>query len=135
VGARFKPASRVRVDPLGAEVRTLCLSLPETSETSSWGHPNFRAGKRTFVAIERFGDVTSIAFRLHPLEVEELERQPGFMRTPYGQGRWVSLKTRPRPSRNLVKMLILKSYKLVALKRMILKLDVTDSRPNWFNLK
>jgi len=32
-----------------ARLRSLCLSLPETSETASWGHPNFKAGKKTFV--------------------------------------------------------------------------------------
>jgi len=33
-------------------VRKYCLSLPESSEVGSWGHPNFRAGKRTFAAYE-----------------------------------------------------------------------------------
>jgi hypothetical protein len=36
--------------PIVAKLRRLCLALPETSERASWGHPNFRAGKRTFVA-------------------------------------------------------------------------------------
>jgi hypothetical protein len=42
--------------------------------------------------------------------------------TPYGQGRWVSLLIRPRPKWSLVKALVLRSYRLVALKRMITKL-------------
>src|ERR1035438_10452052 len=29
------------------DLRALCLSLPETSERTSWGHPNFLAGKKT----------------------------------------------------------------------------------------
>ena len=28
-----------------------CLELPETSEAISWGHPNFRVGKKIFAAI------------------------------------------------------------------------------------
>ena len=125
MGAGIRARSPAKVDPLLAPLRRLCLSLPETSETSSWGHPNFRAGKRTFVTFERFGGLASIAFRLDPIEVEELEKQPGFMRTPYGQGRWVSLKTKPRPAWKLVQSLVLKSYRLVALRRMILKLETT----------
>ena len=39
-------------DPLPSRVRKLCLSLPGTSGASSWGHPNFRAAKRTFVTFE-----------------------------------------------------------------------------------
>ena len=30
-------------------LRALCLARPETSETSSWGHPNSTAGKKTFL--------------------------------------------------------------------------------------
>jgi predicted DNA-binding protein (MmcQ/YjbR family) len=110
-------------NPFLSRVRKLCLSLPETSETSSWGHPNFRAGKRTFVTIENIGGSASIAFYAHPFDVEILEKQSGFFRTPYGQGRWVSLKLSPRPSWALIETLVLKSYKLLALKRMIQQLE------------
>ena len=99
----------------------LFLSLPETCETSSWGHPNFRAGKRTFLTFESFGDERSIVFYLNPFEVQELRKRPGFLRTPYGQGRWVSLRARPRPEWSLVEALTMRSYRLVALKRMIIK--------------
>jgi len=109
--------------PLLLRVRKLCLSLPETSETPSWGHPNFRAGKRTFVTFERVDGVDAIAFHLHPFEVEALERQAGFARTPYGQGRWVSLRIRPRPRWKLVEDLVLRSYRQVAIKRMLLQLE------------
>ena len=72
-------------------VRRQCLSLPETSEAASWGHPNFRAGKRMFVAFEWIGGRPSIAFRLSPTDVDLLLRRKCFFVTPYGQGRWVSL--------------------------------------------
>jgi predicted DNA-binding protein (MmcQ/YjbR family) len=119
---RESPAS-LRGAALLARVRALCLSLPETAEVSSWGHPNFRAGKRTFLSFEQVDGVDAIAFHLHPFEVEELERLAGFTRTPYGQGRWVSLRIRPRPAWNTVKDLVLRSYRQVAIKRMRLKLE------------
>ena len=40
-------------DQILKRLRALCLSLPETSEVASWGHPNFGAGKRTFATFER----------------------------------------------------------------------------------
>jgi hypothetical protein len=46
-------------------LRELCLSLPETSEVGSWGHPNSRAGERTFATFERIDGRPSIAFRLN----------------------------------------------------------------------
>lgn len=106
-----------------SRVRKLCLSLPETSEVSSWGHPNFRAGKRTFVTFEHVDGVDTIAFHLHPFEVEELEGQAGFTRTPYGQGRWVSLRIQPNLKWEVVEDLVLRSYRQVAIKRMLVKLE------------
>jgi predicted DNA-binding protein (MmcQ/YjbR family) len=114
-------------DPLLSRVRELCLSLPETSEVSSWDHPNFRAGKRTFMTFEHVDGVDTIAFYLHPFDVEDLQGRAGFTRTPYGQGRWVSLRIRPRPKWPDVEALVRKSYRLVALKRMLLKLEKPDA--------
>ena len=39
------------------KLRGLCLSLPETSEVGSWGHPNFRAGKKTFAVFETYEEL------------------------------------------------------------------------------
>jgi hypothetical protein len=50
------------IQPVLQRLRDLCLSLPETSETDSRGHPNFRAGKRTFVTFEWIKVRFSIAF-------------------------------------------------------------------------
>lgn len=100
-------------------VRNRCLSLPETSETASWGHPNFRAGQRTFLAFEWINGRPSIAFRLNTTNVDLLLRRPGFFRTPYGQGRWVSLWADRRLNWTLVERLLQRSYRTVALKRML----------------
>lgn len=109
--------------PLLSRVRKLCLSLPEVTETSSWGHPNFRAGKRTFITFERVDGVDTIAFHLHPFEVEDLEKRDNFARTSYGQGRWVSLRLRPRPEWSVIEDVVLKSYGQVAIKRMLTQLE------------
>ena len=104
-------------------VRKLCLSLPETSETGSWGHPNFRAGKRTFVTFEWIRGLATIAFLLGPAEVRKRQGTPGFMSTPYGRGQWVSMEVHRRMDWGLVEALILKSYRQVAIKRMVRALD------------
>jgi predicted DNA-binding protein (MmcQ/YjbR family) len=104
-------------------VRRQCLSLPETSEAASWGHPNFRAGKRVFVAFEWIGGRPSIAFRLNPTDVDLLLRRKGFFVTPYGQGRWVSVWADRAVSETLVRRLVEQSYRVVALKRMVAALQ------------
>ena len=106
-------------------VRRQCLSFPESSETASWGHPNFRAGSRTFVAFEWVEGRPSIAFRLDPTDVDFLLHRKGFFVTPYGQGRWVSLWADGTPDWGLVSRLVERSYRVVALKRMVAALNGT----------
>src|SRR5437867_9787562 len=72
-------------------LRDLCLSLPETTETGSWGHPNFRAGKRTFATFEWIGGRPSIAFRLNAADINLLLHRNEFFVTPYGRGQWASI--------------------------------------------
>jgi predicted DNA-binding protein (MmcQ/YjbR family) len=100
-------------------VRELCLSLPETSETASWGHPNFRAGKRTFATFEIVNARPSIALRLGTIDVNRLVRRPRFFATPYGRGQWVSLWADGNVDWKLVAELIQCSYRRVANKRMV----------------
>ena len=79
-------------DPVLARLRKLCLSLPETCEVDSWGHPNFRAGKRTFVTFEWFKGRPSMAFRLDAAaDIDSVLGRKQFFLTPYGRGRWVSV--------------------------------------------
>lgn len=105
-------------------LRALCLALPETSERSSWGHPNFKAGSKTFVAFEPVQSRASIAFRLQPAEVERLLPRKGYFVTPYGRGLWVSLWADGVIDWQAVAALVERSYRLVALKRMLKALDV-----------
>ena len=106
-----------------ARLRSLCLSLPETTETGSWGHPNFKAGKKTFVAFERVKGRPSIAFRLEPDEVERLLQRKQFFPTPYGRGQWASLWADNRVDWDVVEDLVKRSYRVVALKRMVMAID------------
>lgn len=105
------------------KLRALCLAFPETSETSSWGHPNFRAGKRTFSTFEIVKGRPSIAFRVDSLHVGPLLRKKNFFATPYGQGRWVSVWVDGSVDWRLVERLLDRSYRTVATKRMMTALD------------
>jgi predicted DNA-binding protein (MmcQ/YjbR family) len=105
------------------KLRAMCLAFPETSESSSWGHPNFRAGKRTFATFERVDRRPSIAFRLDRDDVERMLRRRQFFRTPYGRGQWVSVWADQALDWRLVGDLLQRSYRAVALQRMIAALD------------
>jgi len=109
-------------------VRAFCLALPETSEAGSWGHPNFRAGKKTFAAFEWVTKRPSVAFRLNGVDVDLLLHRRGFFATPYGRRQWVSLWADRPVNWRLVERLLLRSYRGVALKRMVTALDNGSSR-------
>lgn len=109
-------------------VRQRCLAMPETSEAASWGHPNFRAGRKTFAAFETIKGRPSIAFRLNPTDVDLLLRRKGFFATPYGQSRWVSVWVDRPVNWRLVSRLLEQSYRVVALKRMIAALESVRKR-------
>ena len=102
-------------EPVLDRLRKLCLSFPNTSEVSSWGHPNFRAGKRTFAAFEHVKGRPSIAVRLNYPDVDLLLHRPQFFVTPYGRGRWVGMWVDDAPvDWNLVSDLLRRSYQVVA---------------------
>jgi predicted DNA-binding protein (MmcQ/YjbR family) len=114
----YTPAARFE-RPVVQKLRAICLAFPETTEKMSWGHPNFRAGTRSFAAFEIFGGRPSIAFRLPPAEVAALLRRKRFFATPYGRNLWVSLRVDGAVDWRLVDSLLRRSYRTVALKRML----------------
>ncbi len=105
--------------PVFARARRLCLALPETTESASWGHPNFRAGRRTFCAFEVINERPSIAFRLSSSDVDRALRRKGFFATPYGRGLWVSRWVDDAVNWNEIAELVETSYRCVAIKRML----------------
>ncbi|MES2623725.1 MAG: MmcQ/YjbR family DNA-binding protein [Pseudomonadota bacterium] len=104
-------------------LRNICLALPEALETSAFGHPNFKAGKKTFVAYENFKGQDSIAFKTDPLLFDAMLLDPRFFATPYGRGQWLSMAVDADLDWNLVHDKVLSSYRLVANKRMLTSLQ------------
>ena len=123
------PNALILEDKILERFRGLCLGLPETTETGSFGHPNFRAGKRTFAAFEWIQGRPSLAFRLGADEVDQalLQGEP-FFATPYGRGLWASLWADRAIDWKLVEKLIERSYRQVASKRMLAGLDARSGR-------
>jgi predicted DNA-binding protein (MmcQ/YjbR family) len=107
-----------------ARARRLCLAFPETTETSSWSHPNFRAGRKTSCTFETVSGRPSIAFRLAPAAVATALRRRDFFATPYGRGLWASVWMDGAIDWKLIESLLEQSYRLVASKRLLTALDI-----------
>jgi predicted DNA-binding protein (MmcQ/YjbR family) len=89
----------------------------------AWGHPVFKAGSRTFAAIEPVKGRQSIALRLEAVDVDLLLPRAPFFATPYGRGQWVSAWADARLDWRLIDRLVERSFRTVALKRMLTALD------------
>ena len=95
----------------------------------AWGHPVFKAGTKTFAAIEPLKGRPSLAFRLEPVDVDLLLSQKSFFETPYGRGLWASTWADTRLDWTLIAGLVERSYRIVALKRMLSALDGAAAEP------
>jgi len=113
-----------RKEAVLTKLRELCLNLPETTEGLSWGHPTFKAGKKAFAVLDEYGGTLCIAFKSSPAVKEALLGDPRFFRAPYADSQgWVCLRADIELDWNEVKNLVLKSYRLVALNRMLSRLE------------
>jgi len=109
--------------PVYARARRLCLAYPETIERTSWGHPNFRAGKKTFCAFEILRGRPSILFRLSRPEVSRAVRSRRFFDPPYGRGLWAGMWLDGRVNWKAIASMLDRSYRTVAIGRLVRLLD------------
>lgn len=114
-------------DPYLADLREVCLALPETCEVEAWGRPTFRAGKKIFALFEGHDDHEfAVTFKPEPDERPALLEDDRFFAPPYwGPGGWLALDFTAGPvDWTEVAELVEGSYRQVALKRMLKALDV-----------
>jgi len=112
-------------DPYLAELRDVCLALPEATEVEAWGRPTFRAGK-IFAMFNGDDDhAYCVTFKPEPDEHPALSADERFYAPPYwGPGGWLSLDFEAAPvDWTEVTELVEGSYRQVALKRMLKALD------------
>ena len=73
-------------------MRAICLALPDTKETPTWGEPHFRVGEKIFAGLGEKKGVVTIGFKLELDHADAMVRRPGFARAPYvGHKGWVSM--------------------------------------------
>src|SRR6266545_3129788 len=80
-------------DPYLADLRDVCLALPETSEVEAWGRPTFRAGKKMFAVFGHDDDHSwTVIFKPEPDERPALLQDKRFYSPRYfGPGGWLAL--------------------------------------------
>ncbi|HEY3587624.1 MAG TPA: MmcQ/YjbR family DNA-binding protein [Myxococcaceae bacterium] len=97
------------------EMRRICLALPETTETPTWGEPHFRVRGKIFAGCGNHGGVLTIGFKLEREHADQAIRDPRFARAPYvGQHGWISMDAKGVRDWDEVRALVLESYRLIA---------------------
>lgn len=118
------PYSSAMTAKLLQRLRAFALSLPGTCEVPSWGHPNFRAGKKTFAVYELYRGRPCIAVKLPRPDGQVLLGDGRFFVTPYtGKHGWVSLWVDEPVAWPLVRDLVLRSYREVATRTLLAELE------------
>ncbi len=116
-----------------ARLRRICLALPEAYETTSFGHPTFRAGgggKKTFAVFENYRGEDTLCLKATLEDQALLVLDPRFFVAPYiGKHGWTSMRTAGGIDFREVEDLVRESYRLVATKSMLSKLAEIRSRP------
>jgi predicted DNA-binding protein (MmcQ/YjbR family) len=107
-------------DPL-SRLREICLALPEATEKAAWGDPTFRVRDRIF-AMEKRGDGrVSVWLKAPPgSQAVLVGADPGrFFVPPYvGHRGWVGVRLDTEPDWGEVAVLVRRSYRLTAPKRL-----------------
>ncbi|MCR9279772.1 MAG: MmcQ/YjbR family DNA-binding protein [Pseudomonadaceae bacterium] len=105
-------------------VRPLCLALPETSETSQWGNPAWKAGKKTFCTANAWNGKIALQFWVGGDHQIGLTADPRFSVPAYtGHNGWIELRANDGVTESEISPLVEMSYRHFALKRMLKALD------------
>jgi predicted DNA-binding protein (MmcQ/YjbR family) len=111
-----------------SRLREMCLALPDTKETLTWGHPHFRVGEKIFCGYGDENGKTTITFKVTMDHQDALIMQDRFEMAAYvGRYGWVSMDASRIDDWQEVEELVLESYQLIASKRSRAKLG--DSEP------
>ena len=116
----MRPTTKVVTeDGLLERMREICLKLPGSSETVTYGHPGFKVDDRLYAVLETYKGELSICVKVGRDVLDIFEKDPRYYRTPYiGNQGWVSLKVRAAPlDWNEVRELLKGSHLLVRRKR------------------
>lgn len=120
----FDPLNAPIAQSLLAQLRTLCLALPDASEALSFGTPVWRVGKKTFANLYAYNQRLRIAVWVGAELQAMLTADPRFEIPAYmGHNGWIAIDPTVTLDWNEVSALVEQSYRHFAGKRLLARLD------------
>jgi predicted DNA-binding protein (MmcQ/YjbR family) len=122
--SQIDPFKSTRAQGVLSKLRKICLSYPESSEGSQFGHPVFIAGKKTFAIARYAGTRLTLNFWVGVDQQGLLTADPRYEIPAYfGHNGWIALDVTRQCDWREVEGLTLQSYRHFALKRMLQSLQ------------
>ncbi len=111
---------------LDGALRAICLALPDTRVTLTWGKPHYRVVDKIFAGANDEGGRLTIGFKLEKPHARELiARDPRCRPAPYvGAHGWVEMEVGAAPDWDTLRGYLLESYRLIAPKASLAKLGL-----------
>lgn len=109
-----------------AQMRKICLPLPEVSEGTSFGSITWRAGKKTFASVSDYGKGLAVSFWVGIERQGPLEMDPRLSIPPYlGHNGWMSMDLAKGASERELRDFVVESWRHFASRRAIAAFDAT----------
>ncbi len=118
-------AGKLTFDEVLEKMRTICLALPDTQETLTWGIPHFRVNNKIFCGCSERRARPEIGLKMESDQSEVMMKLPGIEKAPYsreGDG-WVTVIPGIFDDWDEIEQLLIGSYRLIAPKRTAALLD------------
>lgn len=105
--------------------RRICLALPQTKETVTWGRPHFRVGEKIFCGCMAIHGRVCLTLKMEPREATLMLKVPGVAKAAYSRPNdgWVSVDPAVFDDWDEIARLILDSFRLIAPKKIAALLD------------
>ena len=121
---------RANDDPIYARMRAICLALPDTTIEIKWGHPHYCVVGKIFTGCGPHRGVLTVGFKMQKEDAAEIVKDKRFWPAPYvGKHGWVATDARRVSDWEPIRALITDSYRLIAPKASVAKLDAVRKSP------
>jgi len=121
--SKSKNPAVAKSSPVLKRLRSICLSLPDTTETLTWGKPHFRVADKIFCGFGEENGKECIGFKLEKRHAAIMVRDPQYSPASYvGKHGWVSMDATMDIDWVELESFILESYRLIAPKKSLEKL-------------
>ncbi|HEU4339903.1 MAG TPA: MmcQ/YjbR family DNA-binding protein [Planctomycetota bacterium] len=109
--------------PLFGKLKKICLDLPDTKLTMTWGSPHFRVADKIFCGSGEEDGVLTVGFKLEKPHAARVLNDPRFSVAPYvGKHGWVHMKVTRVKELIEVRRYVEESYELIAPTKSLAKL-------------